>query len=198
VARGFERRQTNAAELDRLAVAKRGERVLSLGRSAEINGGAGPIAQFEMPGNEVRVKVREEDVRDPQTVLVGEGEVSIDVALGIDDRRRSRLLVADEVGRVREAIQIELVEDHARNAEGLRLRLSIRADRPGFLRTPHRNMPVDATLSGNLITLAGLDWPAGGGESQALRVAFSADGPFTSSCAPGPNDDTDDLVFRIR
>jgi len=79
-----------------------------------------------------------------------------------------------------------------------RVRLFIANDARTPVWTASSNMAVDATLSGNLITLAGLDWPAGGGELQAVRVAFSADGPFDSSCAPGANDDTDDLVFRIR
>ena len=69
-----------------------------------------------MPGDEVGVEVREEDVRDPQAVLGGEREVLIDVALRIDDRRRVRLLVADQIRRVREAIQIELLEDHRRDS----------------------------------------------------------------------------------
>ena len=60
------------------------------------------------------MKVGEEDVRDAQAVLGGEREVLLDVALRIDDRRGLRLLVADQIGRVREAIQIELLEDHRR------------------------------------------------------------------------------------
>ena len=79
-----------------------------------------------------------------------------------------------------------------------RVRLYIATDARNPVWTPSSNSPVDATLSGNLITLAGMDWPAGGGDLHAVRVAFSADGPFDSVCAPGPNDDTDDLVFRIR
>jgi lipopolysaccharide export system protein LptA len=79
-----------------------------------------------------------------------------------------------------------------------RVRLFTAFDARNPVWTASSDMPVDATLSGNLITLAGFNWPAGGGELQAVRVAFSADGPFNSSCAPGPNDDTDDLVFRIR
>ena len=53
------------------------------------------------------------DVRDRQAVLGGERQVLLDVALRIDDRRGVRLLVADEIRRVRQAIQVELVQDHA-------------------------------------------------------------------------------------
>ena len=65
-----------------------------------------------MTGDEVRVKVREKDVLYLETVRVGEREILIDVALRIDDRRSARQLVANQIGRVREAIQIELTEDH--------------------------------------------------------------------------------------
>ena len=58
-----------------------------------------------MAGDEVGVEVRQEDVRDAQAVLRGEREVLIDVALRIDDGRECRLLVADEIRRVRQAIR---------------------------------------------------------------------------------------------
>jgi hypothetical protein len=47
--------------------------------------------------DEVRVQMREDHVRDPKAVLLSEGQVLIDVALRIDDGRRARLLVADEI-----------------------------------------------------------------------------------------------------
>ena len=78
-----------------------------------------------MAGDEVGVEVRQEDVRDLQIVLGGEREVLIDVALGIDDRRDVRLLVADEVRRVRQAIEIELFENH-REPVGIVLRIAAR------------------------------------------------------------------------
>ena len=48
-----------------------------------------------------------------QAVLARKRQVLIDVALRVDDRRAARLLVADDVRRVRETVQIELLEDHA-------------------------------------------------------------------------------------
>jgi hypothetical protein len=42
----------------------------------------------------------------------GKREVLIDVALRIDDGSRPGLFVADQVRRMREAIQIKLFEDH--------------------------------------------------------------------------------------
>src|SRR5262245_49663582 len=65
-----------------------------------------------MPGHEVRVQMSEEDVFDPQTMLGREGQVLIHVTLGIDDCRRLRPLVADQIRRMSETIQVELLEDH--------------------------------------------------------------------------------------
>ena len=66
-----------------------------------------------MTGDEVRVQVGEEDVRDTQAVLRGERQVLLDVALRIDDRGGAGGLVADQVRGMGQAVQIELVEDHA-------------------------------------------------------------------------------------
>jgi all-beta uncharacterized protein len=45
------------------------------------------------------------------------------------------------------------------------------------------------------------NWPSGGASLQAVRFAFSArgsTGEFFGPCAIGPDDDTDDLVFRVQ
>ena len=86
--------------------------ILRLRRRAQIDRRAGAIAQFEVAGNEVGMEVREEDVLDSQTVLGGEREVLIHVTLRVDDGGRVRLLVADQVRGVREAIQIKLLQNH--------------------------------------------------------------------------------------
>jgi hypothetical protein len=77
-----------------------------------MNRGAGLFLQFQVAGNEVGMEVREDDVPDRHPVLGGKREVLIDVTLRVDNRRRLRLLVANEIRRVRKAIQVELVEDH--------------------------------------------------------------------------------------
>jgi hypothetical protein len=46
-----------------------------------------------MPGEEVRVKVRQEHVADPQPVSPGLFEVRADVPPRVDDDRRSRIFV---------------------------------------------------------------------------------------------------------
>src|SRR5579872_2534995 len=66
-----------------------------------------------MAGDEVGVEMGEEDVLDSEVVLGGEGDVLVDVALGVDDGAFAGLFVADEVGGVGQAGEVELFEDHA-------------------------------------------------------------------------------------
>src|SRR5580765_7353068 len=66
-----------------------------------------------MPRDEVGMEVREDDMGDAQAMLLGERQVLLNVALRIDHRGDAGGLVADQIRRVREAIQIKLVEDHA-------------------------------------------------------------------------------------
>src|ERR1700754_1234384 len=65
-----------------------------------------------MTGNEVGVEMSQEDVLDFERVFGGERDVLIGVALRIDDGCAAGGLVADGVGLVGQARQIELLEDH--------------------------------------------------------------------------------------
>ena len=112
MARRLECLEAHASQLHTIAVSERRERELRLRRPAKIDRRADAIAQLQVTGDEVRVKVREKDVLYLETVRVGERQILIDVALRIDDRRSARQFVANQIGRVREAIQIELMEDH--------------------------------------------------------------------------------------
>ena len=94
------------------AIAKWGEGVFGFGGGPQANGGAGAVAKFQMSRDEVGVKVGEEDIFDLQFVLVGECDVLVGVALGINHDGLAGLLVANDVGRVGEAWEVELFEDH--------------------------------------------------------------------------------------
>jgi len=50
----------------------RDERVLGGGFRAETDDGAGPIAQFEVTGEEIGVQVGQEHMRDAEVALHGE------------------------------------------------------------------------------------------------------------------------------
>ena len=84
----------------------------ALADCAEVDRRAETVAKLEMAGDEVRVEVRQEDVLDLEAVLAGEREIPIDVALRIDDGRHTRLLVTDEVRRVGETAEVELLKNH--------------------------------------------------------------------------------------
>ena len=65
-----------------------------------------------MAGDEVGVEVGEEDVADGESVMGGGVEVLLDVALGVDDDGGGGGLVGDEVGGVRQAAEVVLMEEH--------------------------------------------------------------------------------------
>jgi hypothetical protein len=108
----FEDRQSDRAELDDIAVVQWRGRILRFRRLADVDAGAGPIAQLEVTGDEIGMQVGEEDVSDTQPVLRRERHVLIHVALRVDHRRHLRLLIADEIRGVGEALQVELLKDH--------------------------------------------------------------------------------------
>ncbi len=70
------------------------------------------IAQLQMPGNEIGMEMGEEDVPDCERVFGGEFHVLIHVPLRVHNGCRARRLVSNQVGGVRQARQIELLEDH--------------------------------------------------------------------------------------
>ena len=112
MSRRLERLQPYLAELDDVAVAQRVHLVLGPGGVPEVDGGADAIAQLEVTGDEVGVEMRQEHVGDAKAALVSEREVLIDVTLRIHDGGDAGLLVAHEVGRMRQALQVELLKDH--------------------------------------------------------------------------------------
>ena len=68
-----------------------------------------------MPADEVGVQVRLDHVLDPETVFGRFDEVLIDVTLRIDDSRLTA--IADQVRRVGQAAEVELLEVHGWRSE---------------------------------------------------------------------------------
>ncbi len=110
----FENLQAEVREVESIAVLRRLEGVLRLRARAEVDGGAAAVAEFEVAGDEVGVKVGEEDVADFEPELRGVGEVLVDVALRVDDDGRGSGFVADEVRSVRETAEVILFENQER------------------------------------------------------------------------------------
>ena len=113
VARRFEGLQAHASELEDLAIAKRNEYIRCLRHGSQIDFCAYPIAQFQMSSNEIGMEMRQEYVLDLKSVLGSKRDVLVRVALRVNDGCRTGLLVSNKVGGVRQARQIELLEDHA-------------------------------------------------------------------------------------
>src|ERR1017187_758697 len=65
-----------------------------------------------MPGDKIGVEVRREYVLDLERVLGGKGNVLVRVPLRVNDGSRACRLVSNNVGSVRQARQIELLENH--------------------------------------------------------------------------------------
>ena len=109
----LQRLQPRVPEFHAVAIGERRERVFRARGRPEVNARAGSIAQLEVARDEVGVEVREKHVTNRQSLLGRRGQVLLDIALRIDDRRGVRLLVADEIRRVRQTVQVELAQDHA-------------------------------------------------------------------------------------
>jgi len=80
--------------------------------SHNVRSCAHAIAQLQMPGDEVGMEMRQEYMLDPEPALGGKRNVLVRVPLRVDDGGRACLLVSNHVGSVRQARQIELLEDH--------------------------------------------------------------------------------------
>jgi hypothetical protein len=65
-----------------------------------------------MASQEIGVEMRQEDMGDAKAVPLGERDVLIHIPLRVDHRRRMRRFIADEIRGVRQAIEIELFQDH--------------------------------------------------------------------------------------
>src|SRR6185436_3366413 len=77
-----------------------------------INRGAGELAQLEMAGEKVSVKMCEKDPANLQAVTRSGLDIHADVALRIDDDRGLAARITDEIRRVCQTLQVKLFEDH--------------------------------------------------------------------------------------
>ena len=68
-------------KFDPVAVVERREAVLRVRSGAEVDRRSGVVAKLEMTGDEIRVKVGQDDVRDLQSSLLGKRHVLVDIAL---------------------------------------------------------------------------------------------------------------------
>jgi hypothetical protein len=112
VARRLEDLQHDVAELDALAVGQLADRVLGLGTAPVADPGTRTGGQFEVTGDEVGVEVGVDHPLDLQPMRTGVGDVLEHVTAGVHDHGAAARLVADQVRRVGQAVQVVLREDH--------------------------------------------------------------------------------------
>ena len=87
-------------------------RILCFPSAAKIDRRSRFIPQLDMPREEVRMEMREEDVPDAVAAFRGVLQVLFDVALRIDNGSSFRLLVRDHVGHVRKTTEVVLLHLH--------------------------------------------------------------------------------------
>src|SRR5690349_16892415 len=113
MARRLKSFQPDLPELDHAAVAQRRKPVFRLSPGSEVDCGANAVAEFQMPGDTVGMQMGQKHMLDLQMVFRRALEISFDVALRVNNSGRPCLLVCDEIRSMRQARQIELLEDHA-------------------------------------------------------------------------------------
>ncbi len=83
---------------------------------AQVDGGAGPLGKLQVAGNEIRMEVRLDHVRNLHPKSLRGFKVNIDVALWVDDR--SDAVGSDKIRSVRETSEEELFNLQARHRNG--------------------------------------------------------------------------------
>ena len=77
--------QAHSREIENVAILHGDEGVFRLGAGAEMDGGAAPVAQFQMAGNKVGMEMGEKHVADLQAVFFRVDQILLNVALRIND-----------------------------------------------------------------------------------------------------------------
>ena len=129
MAGGFEDLQAQSRELERIAVVHGHEGVFRLGAGAEMDGRAATVAQLQMAGDEVGMKMGEKDVADLEAEFFGIGQVLLDVALRIDDDGGRTGLVSEQVRSVGQAAQVVLLQNHSLQCTPQQTKANIRKPR---------------------------------------------------------------------
>ena len=108
----FEHLQPQARKIKRVAVLHRHEGIFGFSLGAQVDSSAAPVAQFQMSGEEIGVKVSEKDVLDSEAGFLSVGQILLDVSLRIDDDPSRRSFIAEQIGGVRETAQVILFQDN--------------------------------------------------------------------------------------
>jgi hypothetical protein len=114
VARRVERLDEHLAHLDPIPVPEGARRVGELGPGAGQQLDLAPHRQLADAGDIVVVLMGVDRVGDPEPMPARRLKIHLHVAPDVQHQRLACLLRAEEVGRVTEALEDELLEDHGR------------------------------------------------------------------------------------
>jgi hypothetical protein len=112
VAGRVDRADGEPAQLELPSVVEGKVVVERLGVPVDVDAGSGGGHQAPVTGHVIGVVVGLEDVLDVDAEVAGELQIRVYVELGVDDRRNSGVLVADQVAGAAEVLVDELPEDH--------------------------------------------------------------------------------------
>ncbi len=104
--------QAHRADVQNVPVWMRHEGIFRLGAGAQMDGGARPVAELQMPGDKIGVEVGQKNVPQGQPVLLRVFEVLVDIALRVDDEGGLGLHIPNQVRGVRQTSEVVLLEDH--------------------------------------------------------------------------------------
>ena len=114
MAGGVQRAHADAPELELPAIVKGVVLILRARVAVHMDRGAGRGCEPTVARDMIGVVVGLEDVLDRHPHVAREGQVLLDIELGVDNRRESRPLVTDQVRGAAEIIMGDLAEDHRR------------------------------------------------------------------------------------
>ena len=92
------------AQAHGVAIVHRHEWVFRFRPRTQVNGGARPLAQLQVAGDEIGVGVRQKHMANLKPLLPGVLDITIHVTLGINHGRHPCVLIGDEVRRMRQAV----------------------------------------------------------------------------------------------
>ena len=100
------------AEGESFAVCEGLEIVIGSRLVAKHDARADAVAQFDVASGEVSMEVSKDGVGDREADLTGVVDIDVDVASGVDDDGGLGFVVGDQVGRLREAVEVVLLQDY--------------------------------------------------------------------------------------
>jgi hypothetical protein len=122
--RGLEHLEADPSNGYPVAIREWRELIFGVSTTAEVDPGALPIAQLEMPGDEVGVEMSKEHVPDPAAEPVGILNVFVNITLRVDHRGDATTLVSHQIRGMRQAPKVVLPQDQCRPPPCLSSRIS--------------------------------------------------------------------------